>query len=214
MVRPGLVTSSRERSEDGLAQPEASQVRPGGHDVRPGGPGSAQWPCRSAGWHPGQAEYAQVRPSDPLLLFLLSCEHKTLPHNDKNLQLVQLSPNTGVSGVYPPKTLDANMALYRFHVQKISGYFDGCDYFHVHRSENEAADLLSKLGSSRQAIPPGIALEHLRKPSIKPSPESESIFIPSAEPASDPMDIDWGSTSANPGTHLPSQRTVPSDPGT
>ena len=105
------------------------------------------------------------------------------------------------------------MALYRFHVQKISGYFDGCDFFHMHRADNEAADVLSKLGSSRQAIPPGIALEHLRKPSIKPSPESESIFIPSAEPGGDPMDIDFGSTSANPGTHLPNLR-IPSDPAT
>ena len=26
--------------------------------------------------------------------------------------------------------LDANMALYRFHVQKISGYFDGCEFSH------------------------------------------------------------------------------------
>ena len=99
------------------------------------------------------------------------------------------------------------MALYRFYVQKISGYFDGCDFFHVHRAENEAADTLSKLGSSRQAIPSGIALEHLRKPSIKPSLESESIFIPtSAEAGSDLMDIDFGSTSVNPGT----ARAVPS----
>ena len=74
--------------------------------------------------------------------------------------------------------LDANMALYRFHVQKISGYFDGCEFFHIPRAENDAADELSKLGSAKLAIPPGIALEHLRVPSIKPSPESESIFIP------------------------------------
>ena len=28
--------------------------------------------------------------------------------------------------------LDANMALYRFHVQKISGYFDGCEIGRAH----------------------------------------------------------------------------------
>jgi ribonuclease HI len=44
--------------------------------------------------------------------------------------------------------LDANMALYRFHVQKISGFFEGCEYKHIPRLENEAADILSKLGSS------------------------------------------------------------------
>src|SRR4051812_20774802 len=73
--------------------------------------------------------------------------------------------------------LDANMALYRYHVQQISGYFDGCEFHHIPRAENEAADVLSKLGSSRQAIPPGVPSERLIKPSIKPSPESESIRI-------------------------------------
>ena len=50
--------------------------------------------------------------------------------------------------------LDANMALYRFHVQKISGFFEGCEYKHIPRLENEAGDILSKLGSSRDPIPP------------------------------------------------------------
>ena len=82
------------------------------------------------------------------------------------------------------------MALYRFHVQQISGYFEGCEFKHVPRLENGAADVLSKLGSSREEIPPDVALEHLRKSSIKPSRESDSIFIP-PEPKSDivPMDI-------------------------
>jgi ribonuclease HI len=65
---------------------------------------------------------------------------------------------------------DANMASYRFLVQQISGYFEGCEFRHVPRAQNHAADTLSNLGSSREAIPPGISLEHLWKPSIKPSP--------------------------------------------
>src|SRR3954469_7120174 len=72
---------------------------------------------------------------------------------------------------------DANMARYRFLVQQISGYFEGCEFHHVPRASNEAADALSKLGSTRQAILPGVLLEHIRKPSIMPYPESESIFI-------------------------------------
>src|SRR3954467_7905713 len=72
---------------------------------------------------------------------------------------------------------DANMARYRFLVQQISGYFEGCEFHHVPRANNEAADALSKLGSTRQAISPGVSLEHIKKPSITPSPESESIFI-------------------------------------
>src|SRR3954471_21574769 len=50
----------------------------------------------------------------------------------------------------------ANMASYRFLVQQINGYFEGCEVHHVPRANNEAADALSKLGSTRQAIPPGV----------------------------------------------------------
>src|SRR3954465_15267403 len=64
-----------------------------------------------------------------------------------------------------------------FLVQQLSGYFEGCEFHHIPRANNEATDALSKLGSTRQAIPPGVSLEHIKKPSITPSPESESIFI-------------------------------------
>ena len=71
--------------------------------------------------------------------------------------------------------------------------------------------MLSKLGSSREDIPPDVALEHLRKPSINPSRESESIFVP-PEPQPDvvPMDVEASKGKgilADPGT-------VRSDPGT
>ena len=71
---------------------------------------------------------------------------------------------------------DANMASYRFLVQQLSGYFEGCEFLHVPRADNEPADALARIGSTRQAIPTGIALQRLLKPSIKPSPESDSIF--------------------------------------
>jgi len=80
--------------------------------------------------------------------------------------------------------LDPNMALYRFHVQKISGFFDGCEFFHIARAENEAADELSKIGSARLFVPPGVALEHLRKPSNTPAPGSESINLKT--------ELNWG----------------------
>jgi ribonuclease HI len=102
---------------------------------------------------------------------------------------------------------DANMGSYRFLVQQLSGYFEGCEFRHVPRAQNEAADTLSKLGSSRDSIPPGISLEHLRKPSIKPSPESSSIYVPPSPEDADPMEIDAGARSDNPGT-------VSSVPGT
>jgi hypothetical protein len=85
-------------------------------------------------------------------------------------------------------------------VQQISGYFEGCEFRYVPRAQNDATDTLSKLGSSRESIPPGISLEHLRKPSIKPSPESTSIFVPSSPEEAVPMEIDADSSANNPGT--------------
>src|SRR3954466_14648376 len=73
---------------------------------------------------------------------------------------------------------DENMASYTFLVQQLSRFFEGCEFHHIPRAENKAADALSKLGSTRKEIPTGVSLENIYKPSIKPSPESESIFIP------------------------------------
>ena len=56
-------------------------------------------------------------------------------------------------------------------------------FHHIHRSNNEAADTLANIGSLRQEIPPGVALEKLYKPSITPCPGSDSIRMPQgAEP--------------------------------
>jgi ribonuclease HI len=71
---------------------------------------------------------------------------------------------------------DANMVSYRFYVQQLSGIFEGCEFHHVPRANNDEADRLSKIGSTRQDIPAGVSLEIIRKPSIKLSPESPSIF--------------------------------------
>jgi ribonuclease HI len=75
-------------------------------------------------------------------------------------------------------TRDANMASYRFYVQQLSRFFEGCEFYDVPRANNDEADRLSKIGSTRQDILAGVSLEIIRKPSIKPSPESPSIFMP------------------------------------
>ena len=62
-------------------------------------------------------------------------------YGDSDLVIQQTSGNWDA--------LDANMAAYRFHVQKISGYFDGCEFTHIRRTDNESADMLSKIGSYR-----------------------------------------------------------------
>jgi ribonuclease HI len=81
-----------------------------------------------------------------------------------------------VSGEWDAK--DANMASYRFYVQQLSGFFEGCEFHHVPRANNDEADRLSKIGSTKQDIPTGVSLEIIRKPSIKPSSESPSIYVP------------------------------------
>jgi hypothetical protein len=104
---------------------------------------------------------------------------------------------------------DANMGSYHFLVQQLSGYFEGCEFRHVPRAQNEAANTLSKLGSSRDSIPPGISLEHLRKPSIKPSPESSSIYVPPSPDDAAPMEVDARASSDNPGTNISVPGTGP-----
>src|SRR5512141_202501 len=102
---------------------------------------------------------------------------------------------------------DANMASYRFLVQQLSGYFEGCEFLHVPRNDNDQADALARIGSTRQAIPYGIALWRLLKPSIKPSPESDSIYVP-APPEEDGSDSKKHTVEAGPGTSEPGPGTA------
>jgi ribonuclease HI len=81
-----------------------------------------------------------------------------------------------VSGEWDAK--DTNMASYRFYVQQLCGFFEGCEFHHVPRANNDEVDRLSKIGSTKQDIPAGVSLEIIRKPSIKPSLESTSIYVP------------------------------------
>src|SRR4051812_17437431 len=59
------------------------------------------------------------------------------------------------------------MAAYRDEVDEIAKSFLGYEVKYVPREQNEAADLLSKLGSGRKGIPPGVFLEHLWPTSLK-----------------------------------------------
>jgi ribonuclease HI len=81
-----------------------------------------------------------------------------------------------VSGEWDAK--DANMASYRFYVHQLYGFFEGCEFHHIPKANNDEADRLSKIGSTKQEIPAGVSLEIIRKPTIKPSPESGSIYVP------------------------------------
>jgi ribonuclease HI len=81
-----------------------------------------------------------------------------------------------VSGDWDAK--DANMASYRFYVQQLSGFFEVCEFHHVPRANKEEADRPSKISSTKQDIPARVSLEIIHKPSIKPSLESISIYVP------------------------------------
>jgi ribonuclease HI len=52
-----------------------------------------------------------------------------------------------VSGEWDAK--DANMASYRFYVQQLCRFFEGYEFHHVPRANNDEADRLSKIGSTR-----------------------------------------------------------------
>jgi ribonuclease HI len=69
-----------------------------------------------------------------------------------------------ISGDWDAK--DANMASYCFYVQQLCGYFEGCEFHQIPRANNDKANQLWKIGSTRQAIPPGVSLGIICKPSI------------------------------------------------
>jgi hypothetical protein len=69
------------------------------------------------------------------------------------------------------------MASYRFYVKQLCGFFEGCEFHHIPRRNNEEADRLSKISSTKQEILAGVSLEIICKPSIKPSPEFGSSYV-------------------------------------
>jgi hypothetical protein len=79
----------------------------------------------------------------------------------------------------------------------------------VPHANNEVAEALSKIGSTRQAIPPGVALEHLQKPSITPSPDSDSIYV-WADPGA--LQPDLGAPQPDPGASQPNPGASQPDP--
>ena len=64
-------------------------------------------------------------------------------------------------------------------IQKLEGKFYGIVYHHVVRDQNQLADHLSKIGSSRTMIPPRVFIQDLFTPFIKE--EKEVQEIPPAE---------------------------------
>jgi hypothetical protein len=82
------------------------------------------------------------------------------------------------------------MVAYRDEVDEMAKSFLDYDIKHVRREDNMAADTLSKLGSSRKAVPPVVFLEHLRVPSVKmvdpENPELASSPVMTVLPSNPP----------------------------
>ncbi|KAK1609753.1 hypothetical protein QYE76_033426 [Lolium multiflorum] len=85
-------------------------------------------------------------------------------------------------------------------------HFDGSKLKEGSRKRGRGYLIQARFVQARNSS--GIALAHLRVPSIKPSPESESIFVPESHVV--PMEIDEG----NPGTVPANSGTAPVNSGT
>ena len=59
------------------------------------------------------------------------------------------------------------MDAYCAKIIKLEGKFYGIEYHHVIQDANQAADHLSKLGSSRAKVPVGVFVQDMITPSIK-----------------------------------------------
>ena len=105
---------------------------------------------------------------------------------DSNLAISQ------VNGDFDAK--DPKMAAYRNAVLKMSARFEGLEFHHVARDNNQAADVLARIGAKRDAVPPNIFLERLFKPSVLWEEESgNNNPEPDASPNSDHSDTIGGS---------------------
>ena len=63
-------------------------------------------------------------------------------------------------------TTHEKMDLYYKEIQKWESNFYGVEYIHVVRDKNQAADALSKIGSSWAQIPQGVFIQDIHTPSV------------------------------------------------
>ena len=58
------------------------------------------------------------------------------------------------------------MDAYVAEIGKLESKFSGLEIHHVDRNNNVGADILSKLGSTQAAVPPGVFVHELHHPSV------------------------------------------------
>jgi ribonuclease HI len=79
-----------------------------------------------------------------------------------------------------------SMGKYCTAVQKLEDKFEGLEFYHVERDRNATADALSKLGSSRTQVPPGVFVQEVPHPSISLDRAEECNVL--SQPESDSED--------------------------
>jgi hypothetical protein len=100
------------------------------------------------------------------------------------------------------------MDAYCLEVRKLENKFYGLEFHHIVRDNNVAADVLSKLGSTRAQVPAGVFVHELHAPSIPELAPPTTIPVhPSAEQEVMMIDADW----RQPFIDYLSEQKVPSD---
>jgi ribonuclease HI len=82
--------------------------------------------------------------------------------------------------------LNDSMGMYCRAVRKLEDKFEGLEFHHVERDRNAVADALSKLGSNRTQVPPGVFIQ-VSRPSISLDRVEECNVLSQPESDSD----DW-----------------------
>ena len=115
---------------------------------------------------------------------------------DSNLAISQINGDFDAKG---PK-----MVAYRNSVLKMSARFEGLEFHHVARENNQASDILTPISAKRDPIPPNIFLERLFKPSmVWEGDTGNNSPDPAKMPDTEHSDIIGGSaTEITPSAHV------------
>jgi ribonuclease HI len=101
-----------------------------------------------------------------------------------------------------------NMDAYCLEVRKLENKFYGLEFHHIARDNNVAADVLSKLGSTRAQVPAGVFVHELHVPSIpEPAPPTTVPAHPPTGQEVMMIDMDW----RQPFIDYLSEQKIPSD---
>jgi ribonuclease HI len=85
-----------------------------------------------------------------------------------------------------------NIDAYCIEVRKLENKFYGLEFHRVVRDNNVAADVLSKLGSTRAQVPVGVFVHELHAPSIsEPAPTTTDPALLPAGREVKMIDVDW-----------------------